>query len=121
VRGFAPGGIGPRDMASANRDALGGRMFYATTAEALFAIPGVTESTGLRGAVFADAGALWGVNATAARLPGLAGNTASPRLATGVGIAWDSPLGPLRLDYAIPLIKQASDKTQPLSFGLMPF
>ena len=121
VRGFAPSGLGPRDTQSKNQDALGGRMFYATTAETLFNVPGVTESTGIRPAVFVDAGALWGVNTTASKLPGLAGNSASPRISTGVGIAWDSPLGPLRLDYAIPLVKQASDKTQPFSFGLMPY
>jgi outer membrane protein insertion porin family len=121
VRGFAVAGIGPRDSASANRDALGGRMFYATTAELLFPIPGAPQEMGLRGAVFADAGALWGVNRTAAALPGLAGNTAAPRASIGVGLAWDSPIGALRVDYAYPLLKQPFDKTQPLSFGLVPF
>ena len=121
VRGFATAGVGPRDILSANQDALGGRMFYATTAELLFQIPGVPQDLGLRGAVFADAGSLWGVNGTAATLPGLAGNTAAPRASVGVGLAWDSPIGALRADYAIPLVKQPSDKTQPFSFGLMPF
>ena len=60
VRGFATAGIGPRDTLSANQDALGGRMFYSTTAELLFQIPGVPQDMGLRGAVFADAGSLWG-------------------------------------------------------------
>jgi hypothetical protein len=27
----------------------------------------------------------------------------------------------LRVDYAYPILKQPFDKTQPLSFGLMPF
>ncbi len=121
VRGFATAGIGPRDTLSANQDALGGRMFYSTTAELLFQIPGVPQDMGLRGAVFADAGSLWGVNKTASALPGLAGNTAAPRVSAGVGLAWDSPIGALRADYAIPLVKQSSDKTQPFSFGLMPF
>src|SRR5204862_292572 len=39
VRGFANAGIGPRDTLSANQDALGGKMFYSTTAELLFQIP----------------------------------------------------------------------------------
>jgi len=121
VRGFATAGIGPRDVLSANQDALGGKMFYATTAELLFQLPGVPQDLGLRGAVFADAGSLWGVNGTAATLPGLAGNTAAPRASVGIGLAWDSPIGALRADYAIPLVKQPSDKTQPFSFGLMPF
>jgi outer membrane protein insertion porin family len=121
VRGFATAGIGPRDVLSANQDALGGRMFYSTTAELLFQLPGVPQDMGLRGAVFADAGSLWGVNGTAATLPGLAGNTAAPRASVGIGLAWDSPIGALRADYAIPLVKQPSDKLQPFSFGLMPF
>src|SRR5215468_2373588 len=121
VRGFATAGIGPRDVLSANQDALGGKMFYATTAELLFQLPGVPQDLGLRGAVFADAGSLWGVNGTAATLPGLAGNTAAPRASVGIGLAWDSPIGALRADYAVPLVKQPSDKLQPFSFGLMPF
>jgi outer membrane protein insertion porin family len=121
VRGFAYSGIGPRDTLSANQDALGGRMYFATTAEVLFQIPGVPQDLGLRGAVFADAGSLWGVNKTAAALPGLAGNTLAPRASVGMGLAWDSPLGALRADYAFPIVKQPYDKTQAFSFGLSPF
>jgi outer membrane protein insertion porin family len=121
VRGFATAGIGPRDTLSANQDALGGKMFYATTAEVLFQIPGVPQDIGLRGAVFADAGSLWGLNSTAAKQPGAVGNTPSLRASVGVGLAWDSPIGALRADYAIPIAKQPYDKTQPFSFGLMPF
>jgi outer membrane protein insertion porin family len=121
VRGFAFSGFGPRDTLSANKDALGGRMYFATTAELLFQLPGVPQDLGLRGAVFADAGSLWGVNKTAASLPGLAGNAFAPRASVGVGLAWDSPLGALRADYAYPIVKQPFDKTQAFSFGLSPF
>jgi outer membrane protein insertion porin family len=121
VRGFAPAGIGPRDVLSANQDALGGKMFYSTTAELLFQMPGVPQDIGLRGAVFADAGSLWGLNNTAAKQPGAVGNTPALRASVGVGLAWDSPLGALRVDYAIPVAKQPYDKTQALSFGLMPY
>jgi outer membrane protein insertion porin family len=96
-------------------------MFLATTAELLFQMPGVPQDIGLRGAVFADAGSLWGVNRTAASLPGLAGNALTPRASVGVGVAWDSPIGALRVDYAYPILKQPFDKTQALSFGLMPY
>jgi outer membrane protein insertion porin family len=121
VRGFATAGIGPRDTRSVNQDALGGRIYYGTTAELMFAIPGVPEDIGLRGAVFADAGSLWSTNSTAAALPGLAGNTPALRASVGVGLAWDSPLGNLRVDYAFPVLKESYDKTQALSFGLRPF
>ena len=47
VRGFAPAGIGPRDTLSANGDALGGRMFLASTAELQFDLPGVSKEVSL--------------------------------------------------------------------------
>ena len=121
IRGFAVAGYGPRDILSANKDALGGRMFYSTTAELLFQIPGVPQDLGLRGAVFADAGSLWGLNNTAAKQPGAVGGTPALRASVGMGLVWDSPIGSLRADYAIPLAKQPFDKTQNFSFGLMPF
>ncbi len=83
--------------------------------------PGVPEDIGLRGAVFADAGSLWSISSTAAALPGVAGNTPALRASVGVGLAWDSPLGNLRVDYAFPVLKESYDKTQALSFGLRPF
>lgn len=121
VRGFASRGIGPRDSQSANKDALGGTTYYGVTAEALVDIPRVTETAGLRASVFADAGSLFGVNSTSASVSGLSGNSAAPRVSTGAGLVWDSPIGPLRLDYAVPLVKQEGDKTQPLSFGIVPY
>ena len=46
VRGFQAAGFGPRDTLSANQDALGGRYYYAVTAETLAAITKViTEET----------------------------------------------------------------------------
>ena len=65
-------------------------------------MPLVPEDIGLRAAVFADAGSLWGVNARAKALPGLVGNSPSLRASVGAGLIWDSPIGPLRLDYAVP-------------------
>ena len=121
VRGFATAGIGPRDTLSANQDALGGTNYFATTAEARFNLPLVPQEIGLRGAVFADAGSLFGTSTNAKKLAGLAGSSASLRSSVGVGLIWDSPIGALRVDYAIPLSKQTFDKTQAWSFGLASF
>ena len=63
VRGFAPGGIGPRDMSVQNlsiANALGGTNYIGGTAEVQFPIFGVPKDVGLRGALFADAGTLYG-------------------------------------------------------------
>jgi outer membrane protein insertion porin family len=121
VRGFASAGIGPRDTVSANQDALGGSMYFKTSAELLFPIPGVPNDLGLRGEVFTDVGSLWGTTKTVAATPGVQGSSFAPRASVGVGLLWESPIGNLEAGYAIPVVKQSYDKTQPLYFGLVPF
>jgi outer membrane protein insertion porin family len=60
VRGFAPGGIGPRDVAYDRRSgSLGGTTYFGGTAELQFPIFGLPKEIGLRGAIFADAGTLY--------------------------------------------------------------
>jgi outer membrane protein insertion porin family len=60
VRGFAPGGIGPRDIAYDPRSgSLGGTTYFGGTAEVQFPIWGLPKEVGLRGAVFADAGSVF--------------------------------------------------------------
>ena len=63
VRGFAPGGIGPRDTSNPTNlkgNSLGGTTYVGGTLEAQFPIPYVPKEIGVRGAVFADAGTLFG-------------------------------------------------------------
>lgn len=115
VRGFAASGLGPRDALSQNQDALGGKTYYATSMEMRQQI---APSMGLSGFGFVDAGGLFGANKTASSIAGLTGNSAAPRVSAGLGIAWDSPLGPLQASYGIALRSQAGDKVQPFNFGL---
>jgi outer membrane protein insertion porin family len=37
---------------------------------------------------------------------------------TGLGLSWISPLGPLRLSYAVPIRKQTTDKIQRVQFQI---
>src|SRR5271166_3560274 len=63
VRGFAPGGMGPRDIASLYNiqgASLGGTSYYGASAEVDFPIFGIPREIGLKGALFADAGNLLG-------------------------------------------------------------
>ena len=39
------------------------------------------------------------------------------RVSAGISIYWKSPLGPLRIDLAVPLVKQSYDKTQVFNFS----
>ena len=46
------------------------------------------------------------------------GNSPSPRLSIGVGVNWNSPFGPLRIDIAKALLKQKGDEIKLFSFNV---
>ena len=46
------------------------------------------------------------------------GNSPMPRLSIGAGVNWNSPFGPLRIDFAYPLLKQKGDQTKLFSFNV---
>ena len=114
LRGFESAGIGPRDIGSG--DALGGRYYVVGTAEATFPVPFLPPEIGLSGAVFADAGSLWGVDPDIVRRNGgsstIESNDFDLRASGGLGLLWDSPFGPIRADFAVPFVKNDADKTQ---------
>ncbi len=113
LRGFAVAGVGPRDAGTA--DSLGGQFFYATTAELSFPLYGIPKEFGLMGKAFVDTGSLWGNQATNFGASIL--DSQLMRVATGIGIQWVSPFGPIRIDYSIPLIQDPWDKTQNFRFS----
>ena len=39
------------------------------------------------------------------------------RSSIGAGLIWDSPFGPIRIDYAFPLTKDPNDRVQQLRFS----
>ncbi|MEM7774040.1 MAG: outer membrane protein assembly factor BamA [Pseudomonadota bacterium] len=115
IRGFERSGIGPRDPTT--NDALGGTSFYAATAEVRFPIPLLPTELGISGAVFADAGSVFGATDDAKSIVPDLEDDASIRASVGVSILWSSPLGPLRFDYAFPLAKEDYDEVQEFRFG----
>ena len=44
-------------------------------------------------------------------------DSAAVRMSAGASIIWDSPFGPLRFDFAYPILKQGYDRTQFFAFG----
>ncbi len=59
VRGFAPNGIGPRDINPyGTGDALGGTKYWGASAELQMPFWFLPKEVGLKGAVYADAGGL---------------------------------------------------------------
>jgi outer membrane protein insertion porin family len=134
IRGFATAGLGPRDRFST--DSLGGKNFYATTAEIRFPLPFVPEDMGFGGAIFADAGSVWGSDADAltrrflathgGTCPGGAAvstcyagtdDSSAIRASVGASLIWNSPIGPLRADFGYAILKEAFDQTQVFRFG----
>jgi outer membrane protein insertion porin family len=130
VRGFAPNGIGPRDISSfdSSANAVGGTTYFGGSLEVQFPIPLLPRELGLKGAVFADAGTLFGYegptvfNTGGSILDPLDGNcrpvgdrpqncidvldSSVLRSSVGASLLWSSPLGPIRFDYAFALSKE---------------
>jgi len=123
IRGFATAGYGPRELTTGS--SVGGELFWAATAEVRFPLPLVPEDLGLGGAVFADAGSLWKVNGPNAAIDGTTVNGTTYhildsnviRSSVGASLLWNSPLGPLRADYAYILNRDPTDQTQLFRFG----
>jgi outer membrane protein insertion porin family len=112
VRGFAPAGIGPRDLTpGTTNDALGGSMYWGASLEAQTPLYFLPKDIGIKVAAFADAGSLWSYkgptswNVTGETLQVGLDSPSMIRTSVGVGLLWDSPLGPLRFDLAYPLTK----------------
>jgi outer membrane protein insertion porin family len=131
VRGFERAGYGPRDACEdpfngdrvrpCSRDSLGGKVYWASTAEVRFPIPFLPENLGIQGAVFVDAGSLFDPSELALSAVQEEGSfifdSSQVRLSTGFSIIWQSPLGPLRADIADALLKADFDKTELFRFG----
>lgn len=134
VRGFAPNGIGPRDLTfypyTGSGDALGGTKYWGVSAELQMPFWFLPKDVGLKGAVYADAGSLWDyqgptswtatgeVNSPTCPTCGMQYDDSNViRTSVGVGLIWQSPFGPLRFDYAVPLSKGKYDIVQQFKFG----
>lgn len=109
-RGFQYGGLGPHDKRTG--DPLGGTRFWVVTAETLFPI-GLPNEFGVKGAAFVDMGTLW----KSPESGPLVYDNKDIRVSVGVGLAWNSPFGPIRIDYAIPVKKSKFDSTQNFLLG----
>lgn len=144
-RGFESGGVGPRDTnfigkdtngnnvfdagtdtaVNAN-DSLGGNYYAMVRADVSFPL-GLPESFGIHGGVFADAGTIWGLDDTSyTALNPVGGGGAQTfnvdddlafRATAGVSLFWTSPFGPLRMNFALPIVKEEEDKTEFFRFS----
>lgn len=108
IRGFEPNGIGPRVGNTINGDALGGNLFAVARFEADFPL-GLPEEYGIGGGAFVDVGSVWS-------LDNLYTDTVddgfNPRVAVGLSVLWETPIGPLRFNFSRAVVKEDYDKEQ---------
>jgi outer membrane protein insertion porin family len=107
-RGFRRGGIGPRDLNT--DDALGGNVYAVLRNQVSFPL-GLPDELGIAGGLFADVGTLFRLDRTNA------GGTEiddDPKLRASVGasIFWDSAFGPLRVNFAVPVVEEEGDEDE---------
>ena len=117
LRGFEPGGIGPRDRsAPGDSDPLGGNIYVAARFDVEFPL-GLPEEIGLRGGLFYDVGNLYDLSDVV--LPAgsdVVGEGGSFRHVIGFSLFWDTAVGPLRFNFSKALKKEDFDNEQ--SFDL---
>ncbi|MFZ5608897.1 MAG: outer membrane protein assembly factor BamA [Pseudomonadota bacterium] len=126
IRGFKIRGIGPRDARLDRNgrfigDALGGNLYYIGQTELEVPLGDAANELGIRASAFVDVGSLWsldldpitGIDPTRIR-----GNTPKPRLAVGVGVGWNSPFGPFRIDLGRAILKDEVDQTEFFQFNI---
>ncbi|WP_073975788.1 outer membrane protein assembly factor BamA [Erythrobacter donghaensis] len=193
-RGFAIRGVGPRVLRQFSQldgvgnplleadgnvvfntqrdqvqdDAIGGRNYYLGRAELEIPLGSGARELGLRPSIWADIGALWGVETPVLTVnpagnqqrntngeliystgpcaaagpittsatqsdgtpncrlidPGtnirelFLGNSPSPRITAGVGVNWNSPFGPFRIDFAQTIRKVEGDDERRFTFNV---
>jgi outer membrane protein insertion porin family len=103
VRGYQTGSLGPRDIYG---NTLGGKRKIIGNAELFYPILKGERSVRISG--FFDAGQIY-VN-------GFQPNFENFRYSAGLGLAWNSPIGPLKFSYAFPIDSIPQDKIQKFQF-----
>lgn len=104
LRGFNYGGVGPR--AKDDYATLGGNRYYTTTTELKFPL-GFGKEAGLFGAVFVDAGSLTKVDVAN---KDEIWDSNKLRSSYGIGMGISTPMGPIRVHYAVPMSKTFFDR-----------
>jgi outer membrane protein insertion porin family len=146
-------------------DAIGGRNYYLGRAELEIPLGSGARELGLRPSIWADVGALWGVetpvltvnpagnqqrNADGQLLYAVVatgvltteavqpdgtvnrrvivagtniralflGNSPSPRITAGIGVNWNSPFGPFRIDFSQTIRKVEGDDERRFTFNV---
>lgn len=119
VRGYNSGSLGPKeyDLYDGDSDNLGGDRMLTGSIEILAPLPGGDRTLRVFG--FLDAGYVWGYEGVGGRQYRRQSMSLSDlRYSTGIGVAWISPLGPLKFSIAAPLNDKDGDDIQRFQFQI---
>lgn len=111
--------LGPRDRLTG--DYIGGSRRMVANAQLYLPFPGASKDRTLRWFVFTDAGQVAagsGMSCTAGKPDSEVEDPCGWRFSAGIGLSWQSPLGPLQLSYARPLNSKSGDDTQAFQFQI---
>lgn len=115
VRGYNSGSLGPKEYDP--YDDLGGDRMLTGSIEILAPLPGGDRTLRVFG--FLDAGYVWGYEGVGVRQYRRQSMSLSDlRYSTGIGVAWISPLGPLKFSIAAPLNDKDGDDIQRFQFQI---
>ena len=101
MRGFDANGMGPIQ----NGEHLGGNFFAVAKFDAEFPL-GLPEEYGISGGAFYDIGSIWGLDNT---FGGVQSEGFKARHVVGLSLFWESPFGPLRMNFSEALEKEPGD------------
>ena len=101
LRGFDANGIGPIQ----NGEHLGGNFFAVAKFDAEFPL-GLPDEFGVSGGAFYDVGSIWGLDTTG---PGVSSEGFRARHVVGLSLFWESPFGPLRMNFSRALKSEPGD------------
>ena len=103
VRGYETASLGPRDVIG---NVIGGKRKIIGNVEVYYPI--IKGDKSVRASIFADAGQIYAF--------GTQPIYESFRYSAGLGLAWNSPIGPLKFSYAWPLNDKVGDRIQQFQF-----
>ncbi|WP_026350115.1 outer membrane protein assembly factor BamA [Bordetella sp. FB-8] len=127
VRGYSSSSLGPRDQNTG--DYLGGQRMLAASVQLYLPVPGTGHEGTLRWFLFADAGQV----APTSSIPGSTGCSSGTysnsygftisdpcawRFSAGVGLSWQSPIGPLQISMGKALNSKPGDNKEAFQFQI---
>lgn len=135
-RGFDVAGVGPIDTSTGQF--LGGNTFFVATAGVVIPLGEFAKELGFQVSAYVDIGTLFNAEVPLFDANGdlipvyfndcdpvvsddcvkIVQDTGSLRMSVGIGITWDSPFGPVRLDIARVLMQEVTDRTESISFNV---